>query len=484
MATTAQPESGREAPDASAAAAREASTPIVVPTVRDEPVNSAGAPAAPAPARNEGESGEQYKARVNALARDKAMALARDRALPGVAAPPLDPKTVDEKLADIHDPVKALEKDAAAKAADPAATPAEGDEPAATETAGAEAAPAEGETALADGEQKPETDAGPAGITVELAVPGQEAPFLMEVGDQESADILTDLNKRAARGDQARAIREQATLIRDDAEDERDRFKMVVDLDPAGVLQESVTDPRDQVHLAKFLLTQPGVLENVKDWIAAALEDSPEDAAKRAELLELERYKRRDAVKDAVEKNMKSRRDFRHEKRSVALGIHQAIESLAPEVFTKDSLDALYEDVAADVEAVRQNSPSKRIDGRNIPAIVTRRLKLYGHAPRGEKPVVKTGETTRPSAPAAVKTTGVPAKPAADTKVAPKTAQALRTAARQRQDATTASPGAGAQVSRTPAPPPYDPAQKGNALEQRFAWARKTLIPSNQRRPV
>lgn len=472
MATSVAPE-GREAPADPGAAARDASAAPVVPV-------SPAAPTAPdRPVQRNDESGDAFKERVRIEARERAMQIAKDRGLPGVGAPELSDAEKAANLAEINrraaDPAGALLADATAKAAaapvvDPAAAPV--------------VDPAVPVVPVADPAVAPVVDpAAPVvptgdesvGIPVEIAVAGRDDPFVMEVSDQDTADIITDLQRRATRGDQARAIRDEASRMRDETED----FRFVVELDPAGVLQESVTDPRDQAHLAKFLISRPGILSNpeVREFIEQALEDTPERAKERGELMELERLKRRDTIRDHVER----RQGQRQEIREIAGTIHKSIESLAPDGMSHEARELLYEDVTADVDAVRRTSRGK-FDSRTVPGIIQRRFKLLGIASRGTAPVAPkepAAPAARPSAPAAAAP-----KAAVPTAIQAKTAAELRAAALARQDAATATPGRGSEVSRIPTPPAYDPAQPGDAISQRVAWARKIVIPALSKRPV
>lgn len=487
MATSVAPE-GREAAADPGAAAREASAapaPVAAPDPSSSIKIASSAVPAGTPTPRGNETGDEYKERVRVEARARAMALAGDKGMPGSeTAPPLGEAEKDAALADLArraaDPAAALLADAAAKsaadraaeaAAAPAAEPAV--EPAAAEPAAEPAAAPAAEPAAPAAEPAAEPVA--VGIPVEIAIPGKDEPFVLEVGDQDTADIITDLQRRAARGEQAREIRAEAARLRDETED----FRFVVDLDPAGVLQESVTDPRDQAHLAKFLITRPGILTNpeIREFIEAALEDTPERAKERGELMELERLKRRDTVNDHV----KGRAAERQETRDIAGTIHESIESIVPDNFSHEGRRLLYNIITDDVAYARKRSPGKQFDRRTVPGMIQHHLKTLGIAPRGTAPAAPAAPpVARPSAPV------VPPKAAAPPAVAvpAKTAEQLRAAARARQDAATATPGRGSEVSRVPAPPPYDPSQPGDAIAQRVAWARKTLVPSMSKRPV
>lgn len=453
MATSVAPESREAAVDPGAAAREASAAPVVVPASPTE-----------RPVQRNDETGDAFKERVRLDARDRALAIAKDAGMPGVGAPELSDAEKAAKVLDINarsaDPVTALLADAAAGPAavvDPAVPAAPVVDPAAPVVPVAE----------------PATEPAPAGIPVELSIPGQADPFVLEVGDQDTADIITDLQRRAAKGDRADVIRQDATRLRDESDD----FRFVVDLDPAGVMQESVTHPADQLHLAKYLLSRPGILTaELREWIAEAVEDTPERAKERGELMELERLKRRDAVKDQVA----ARREGRQHTREIAGTIHQSIESIVPETFSNEGRELLYNIVIDAVDGARRRSPGGRFDSRTIPGMVQHHLKTLGIAPRGTAPAREPAPAARPSAPV------VPPKPVAAPAIAvsAKTAADLRAASVARQDAATASPGRGSEVSRIPVAPAYDPAQPGDALSQKIAWARKVLVPAMSKRPV
>ncbi len=437
-------------------------------TTTDVSATGSEAPVIPAVAAAEGSVTETAAQR-----RERAMALAATMEVPG--APGVDTLS-DDEAAKALEAAKAAAADPMGAAAAAAATEEtaeqrearlgalSADDRAAEEQKEADAAAlaAGGGEAAATGEEAP-------AFTVEIPVAGSEAPFVLDVSDEETATHINDLIKRAVRGDQSRAIREQAQRMLDEA----DEFHYVVELDPAGVVTETIKKPEDVEHLFRYLATRPGVLEKNADWIGKLM-DGTESVATQGDLAELERMRRKDAV--AAEVN--AQRESRQYDRALASAIFKSIESLAPDAFSEKGRDLLYDDVMKDARRFQKEHDLRTMDLRRVPGFIQSRFASMGIQPKGANQGSDTPKTpARPAAPAAV----VPAK----TGVAPspKTAADLKAASATRQAAASAPAGPGGVAQTLPTPPAFDPKVPGNPIQQRVAWAKKFLLPSLAKKP-
>lgn len=442
-------------------------------TVR--PVTGGEAPVIPAAAAPEGSSASETVEQR----RERAMALAATMGVPGApGVATLDPAAADAAVAALNaaheDPMGAAAAASAAAGELAGDQPAETDEEREVRRAALTEEQRAAEDALAAGggaEGAVAVVADAPGIAVEIPVQGSETPFTLEVGDQETADLITSLVQRATRGDQSRAIREQAQQMRDEAEE----FQLVVELDPAGVVQEAITDPKDIQHLFRYLATRPGVLQQNLEWVQKLLDD-PDSLATNADLMELERMRR----KESVQGDVTAKREDRQYNRALAGTIHKSMESLVPESLTTEARDQLYSDVMDDVRKFKDEHNLRTMDLRRVPGFIQRRLALWGHKPREAG---QGSERTAPSGAAIVPTVPVvPAKPV----VAPpaRTVADLKAASANRQAAASAPAGPGGVANALPVRPAFDPKQPGTALQQSIAWARKTLLPSLTKKPL
>lgn len=397
------------------------------------------------------------------------------------AAPAAPPVNAIKAAADAARELVAQGAAAVAAGAPPAA-PAAPAAPATTEGAPAEAPVIpENETdeervareALAQtGEHVPaggeggETPPNPLLVVIDGAREGETFPI--EVSDVETADRLRQLQRAALRGDQARALREEAAAMREEAEE----FSYVVEMDPAGVITEAITKPEDQLHLAKYLLTRPGVLEQAEAWLVELLNDPEKVLPTQRRLVEADRIERREAVKGVVE----TKRALDKNARQLVQAAQRSIDSLVPEAWSVDARRQLYKDVLADLRETNRYEAAEaerrgvqhdgRMDPRRVAGMVQRRLALLGVAPRAAKPVSGT--------PAAAGTT-----PAA---IPGATAETLKAARAAKAAAASAPPGAGSPSATIPPAPPYDPKQKGTPIQQAADHVRRFV--SGLRKPT
>jgi hypothetical protein len=322
------------------------------------------------------------------------------------------------------------------------------------------------EAAALEGDTREDGEPDPA-LTVIIDGAREGEAFPLVVDSIETADRVRQLQRAALRGDQARAIRDQGIAAREEAEE----FTYVVEMDPAGVIGEAIKSPTDRLHLSKFLLTRPGVLQALEPWLVELLND-PDKLQTQADIVEAERIRRRDAVQGQVE----HRRAMAHNARQLVQSAERSIDSLVPEAWSEDSKRQMYQDVLADMretnrlemaDAERRGlAHDGRMDPRRVPGMVQRRLSLLGVAPRAAKPV---GAGAAPA--------GTP--PAVKPGQTPETLKGNRTARRAVASAPT---GAGSPAARIPKAPPYDPKQKGSPIEQAVGHFRR--FASSLRKPT
>lgn len=329
-------------------------------------------------------------------------------------------------------------------------------------------APPTGEQESEEGQQTEETEGGAASeLVVELpSARPEEDPFAIEVSDPVAAERLRQLVKGYARRQDAERIREEAAQLREEAE----AINYAVELDPAGVVTETLQSPADQAHLARFLLTRPGVLERVQDFVAQLLEQ-PDSANQLAALAEAERIRR----KEHVGQEVRMKQELDRNARQLVKTLDRSLESLIPDSHSDEARMQLREDVLGDLQRYARANNLRLVDPRVVPGMVQRRLAVYGVAPKtkGQPPAKEAAPgVTAPAASAS-------APPAA---AKPQKTGAQFTAARAaRRAAASAPPGVGAPVSTGPQkPPPYDPSQPGTPVQQAANWAKRNLALRRQ----
>lgn len=333
-------------------------------------------------------------------------------------------------------------------------------------------------TAEAEAREAAEAAATP-GEALRVKLPGVregDDEFEIEVGDKETAERLNQLKRGYARREQAEQIRDDAQRVRDEADD----IKYAAELDPGEIVLTGLQDARDVDHLTRFLFTRAGVLERNRDFLITLLEQ-PEGLATQAALLDAERVTRREQVKGEIQTKMA----FDTNARQLLRTLDKSATSLAPSAMDDDGLALLKRDVRQDMIAVvnfqirqyceangiplgRDGRPTqplpiavRMLDPRQVPGLIQRRFKLMGVAPRSA-----TSPAANGTPPAGTK------RPAGKVPLTPEALKAARTA---RAAAASAPPGAGSPVAQVPKAPTYDPKQKGSAIQQAAAHARRFM---------
>ena len=292
-------------------------------------------------------------------------------------------------------------------------------------------------------------------VTIDGAREGESVQI--QVDSVETADRLRQLQRAAMRGNQARAMREQAEQMRNEGEE----FRFMVEADPAGVVNEIITQPADQAHLAQFLLTRPGVLEQVRSWVEALISADDVTIGREGKLIEADRLTRRDAVQMQIQE----KRELNRNASQLVARAERAIEAFVPEGWTEEQKGLLYTDILGDIRATARAENVRVLDPRRVDGMVQRRLTLLGLAPRVAAPV---SDGTPPA--------GKP--PAVQKRPTPETFKAARGA---RASAASAPPGVGSPAAQIPKPPAYDPTKRGTPIQQAAAFARS--IVSAVRKP-
>jgi hypothetical protein len=267
--------------------------------------------------------------------------------------------------------------------------------------------------------------------------------------------------KGYARRQDAERIRDEAAQMREEAE----QINYAVELDPAGVVEQTLRSPADQAHLARFLLTQPGVFDRVQDFVAQMM-DNPESVNQLKALAEAERIRRR----EHVGREVAAKQELDRNARQLVKTLDRSLESLIPDSQSEEAKQQLREDVLADLQRYARSQNLRLVDPRVVPGMVQRRLAVYGVAPKTKSQ--PNGGTAAPGATAPAAPAGSPPASAK-----PQKTGAQFTAARAaRRAAAAAPPGVGAPVSTgVQKPPPYDPSQPGTPIQQAAGWARRNL---------
>ena len=291
---------------------------------------------------------------------------------------------------------------------------------------------------------------------------GVDQELEIEVSDEATANSLRTLVKGYTRGEQARALRQQAQQIRDTA----DEIELGVQLDPVGFVKNVIKTPADVDHLFRSLAVLPGVLERNSQWVGGLL-DAPEALTSERTVIEADDIKRRDAVSAQVTQT----REIRKNAQQLVDTTYRAIETMAPADWTDDTKGMLYNDIMNDLQVYARKNKLVTIDPRVLSGpkgLVGRRLSLLGVAVRAEAAPSTPG---KPAAPGTKP--GAPKGPTGEELVRNRTAK---------RAAASASPGAGSPVAQIPKPPPYDPKLPGTPIEQAVAHA-KAGLKALTRRP-
>lgn len=238
-----------------------------------------------------------------------------------------------------------------------------------------------------------------------------EEPIRIAAEDQAMADHIRSLKNRAATYDASLRIREEGEAYRAQA----DEMRYEVRLDPGGFLLESLRTPQgtirsdDAAHVARILLTQPGVFDapiradgtTLKEWIVA-LAEHPAALPQEAELAEAARLKRATERKPLVE----AMKFENQNARALVRTAYKAVDDFVPEAWTQAQRDQLVADVSRDLQEAQSRERVRVTDPRRVPGFVERRLKAFGVAPRAKngtagvgagRPETKSSARTGPS---------------------------------------------------------------------------------------
>ena len=327
--------------------------------------------------------------------------------------------------------------------------PAEGDAPAVAD------APPEGD-APAEAEAEAEAEEGDENPLV-VEVPGRregDAFVPIEVKTPEEAERLRQLVNGYNRGFE---LHQRAALI------EQDRESMALiearlELDPEGFLFENI--PRDRAaDVALQVLLEPEIWASVSDIIAELSESDDKREFVRVSL-ENQRLKN--------QQHTEQRMTERQEAARSAQGIKQVCAQLVPQHLSKQDQIAFYQTLQQTVADHADRMGLSHLDPRDVPLIVSQRLRAIGVDPveaasrlftRPNKAPAKNGRT-----PAAAPLPR-PAQPKS-----PTGPQFMQAQDKLRLAATGVPAGAGAPSSAALPPPP-----SGQTLEQRIEWARRNL---------
>lgn len=215
-----------------------------------------------------------------------------------------------------------------------------------------------------------------------------EEPIRIQAEDQAMADHIRSLVNRAATRDTSMRIREEAEAIRAQVDEQR----YAVQLDPADFLLRSLGElppaarTADAVHLAKVLLTQPGVLEQVKGWVGA-LAAHPEALEAETRLVRSDRIERREKVTPLVEQMKFENLNARQ----VVRAAYRTVDEMVPDAWTPQQRDRLVADVVRDVQDLQRQERVAVTNPARVAGLVKTRLEPFGMAPRGTKPAAGAG---------------------------------------------------------------------------------------------
>ncbi len=282
-----------------------------------------------------------------------------------------------------------------------------------------------------------------------------EEPIRIVAADQQMADQIRSLQNRAQSYEASIAIRDEAEGYRAQA----DEMRYAVQLDPGGFLLNSLKDESgnlrtaDATHIARVLLTQPGVLESMKDWVVA-LAEHPQAIPQEARLANADRLERQQKVEPFV-KQMKFEND---NARRCVRAIYTATDKLAPATWSQQQRDQLAGDVTRDLQDLQRSERMSVTDPKRIPKLVESRLQRFGVAPNNGKgggngagAGRQDAKTSRPTGPSG---------------------QQLRETDTLRRRAAGPGPGAGSPAAGIPKPPAGTKLTgKGNV----FDYVRKNL---------
>lgn len=260
-----------------------------------------------------------------------------------------------------------------------------------------------------------------------------EEPIRIQAADQQMADQIRALQNRAVAYDESIRIRDEAEAYRAQA----DEMSYGVQLDPAGFLLENLKSSEnftaDAMHVARVLLTQPGVLENMKDWVVA-LAAHPEAIPQEARLANADRVERKTKTEPLVKQRQFENKNARDLVREAYRVVQANVPDWAPPAY-----DSFVRDIVRDLQDVQQQENVRVTDPRRVKGLVERRLKAFGVAPGAVRVGAGGGGNGR--------LTGKPGKP-----TGPSGQQLVATDTARRR-AAGPGPGAGSPAAGIPKPP-------------------------------
>jgi hypothetical protein len=256
------------------------------------------------------------------------------------------------------------------------------------------------------------------------------APIEMILADEDSLKSLQMLQSGYARGEQARAVEAESRAIID----EFNEFTDAMQLDPVDVVERSLSIEQGEI-LARTLLTHPEILKRlVEGGLREALDDETAFGSFKLRA-ENERSKLRDSARAKVETTRAVRKN--------AGDIMGALGRLMPPDLTPEQRDLFLRDARGDIRAFQQERRVEIVDPRDVPGILAPRMKAYGL----ERPAGKG----KSGAPAATETAAAPSPAPPRVAAAPRTPEAVKTAAGVRRVLAAAAPGtSGAPHRKSP----------------------------------
>lgn len=306
-----------------------------------------------------------------------------------------------------------------------------------------------------------------------VEIPGRNPGESLEIAvdDPETADRLRQLANSAMRGEEARAVLQDAQQRVQQVEE----FEDMIQADPAGVFERALADdPRTQAHLALYLFTRPAIQKLVGETLQKAGVEIVDDAAfeNLALRMENERHTLRENYSAVAE-----------ERRAVSANLAQiqaAVGAIIPPQLQDQARDVFFRDALRDVALYAEQHNMLTVPVQHIPLVLAARMAASGIDPvqaasRMQAALTGGGAGNRSSGNGAAG--AKPAKNgAAPPPQAPQRTGAQMVAGAKKRTVAAKVPGAGAGTGNPPPViPPYDPTKPGSAIEQATAAHRAAL---------
>lgn len=323
-------------------------------------------------------------------------------------------------------------------------------------------APVEGEApaeadAPAEGVDPAEGDEEGADNPLVVEVPGRregDAFVPIEVKTPEEAERLRQLVNGYNRGFE---LHQRAALI----EQDRESLALIearLELDPEGFLFENI--PRDRAaDVALQVLLEPEVWASVSDIIAELAESDDKREFVRVSL-ENQRLKNQQTTEQRMTERQEAARS--------AQDIKQVCAQLVPQHLSKQDQITFYQTLQQTVADHADRMGLSHLDPRDVPLIVSQRLRAIGVDPVEAASRLFTRPNGAPAKNGRTPAAAPPPRPAQPK--SPTGPQLLQAKDKLRLAATGVPAGAGAPSSAALPPPP-----SGQTLEQRIEWARRNL---------